>query len=882
MTRRFDLQVGTLPAETLAIARFTGTEAISQPFRFHITVVSALDAPTARQKLLGAGARLTIRGADARERRVQGHIDRIQVDGMDGAGGTWFYTVRLAPRLRLLGRRVGCRIFQDKAVPEIVAALLDEHGVHHRRRLNRDYPPRPYCVQYQESDLAFASRILAEEGIFHYFSDPEPGAPIDDGEIVVLGDTVDSYDAGEPPELQHREADGGRETGSWIHDFRAADKLATLRVDVGHFDFTRPRLRLRAPAFAADPKPHTMRAPLEVYDYRYDLEEHELRSDAGDIHLEQRRRRQRRAGAESGCVALRPGGRFRMSEHPSHDLNALFAVARLAHEGHQPEVARAMRVMDKGSEPSYRNRLSCIPGDIAVRPRRPRRVLQQVTETATVVGPPGEDIHTDKYGRIKVQFHWDREGRHDERSSCWIRTMQSWSGPGWGSQFIPRIGMEVVVAFSGGDTDRPIVLGCLYNGIDPPPFELPEHKTQSGIRTRSTPGGNGANELMFDDAAGAERVFLHAQRDFDASVERDHSRAVGRDETASIRGNKETTIGADNARTVRGNEVVTVEKDFVLHVLGRQWIQIDGSGGSDSQRSAPKRHRERAAASPPLDFDALVPRPDRAATDAELLWRVAKLPAEVQEAGEDWERRITDAVSSLDGLRRECAAIRAQVELLAHRIAEGTGRYIDLGAVHALSARAERMRERSARAILICTHAYVDARTPGDGRLAPVRELAANTARGVIAEIEGLCGAVIPTIDRLRGAHGLPSTRETPEAIAGEAFGGGGAPPPKWDQLSKDYPLEFLAPENTAGVREIKPAPGDGGSSMMIRGGGQIVSPEGFRVGADSCTVELSNGIVTLSGKTVEIDAETVKINGATIEIKGGKVNVTGQPIKLN
>jgi type VI secretion system secreted protein VgrG len=229
----------------------------------------------------------------------------------------------------------------------------------------------------------------------------------------------------------------------------------------------------------------------------------------------------------------------------------------------------------------YENRFTCLPSSIPARPALRRDRVQQVVEVATVTGPAGEDIYTDEFGRIKVQFPWDRDGTHNETSSCWIRVSQAWAGAGWGSQFIPRVGMEVLVSFVGGDVDRPVVTGCLYNGIHPTAFALPDHKTRSGFRTQSTPGGDGFNELSFDDAAGSEQMQLHAARDLDVDVKRNHTIEVGGDEIRHVRRDLQDVVDGDRTTQTRGAATVIASGDHGVQIGGDR---NDIIGGNDSLR----------------------------------------------------------------------------------------------------------------------------------------------------------------------------------------------------------------------------------------------------------------------------------------------------------
>jgi len=305
-------------------------------------------------------------------------------------------------------------------------------------------------------------------------------------------------------------------------------------------------------------------SPLEIYEHHANYlfpEWNWLKEEPGLI-LRQKRRRARGGGGESGCPGLTPGHVFALDDHPLGRFNRSWVVTAVRHEGYAtaPENVAEWQV--------YRNRFECAPAEVTFCPPRPKQRSVVAALTATVVGPPGEEIHTDAQGRIKVHFHWDRSGRRAD-ASCWIRTMQSWGGANWGAQFIPRVGMEVVVAFDGGDPDKPIVLGCLYNGTHPTTFPPVSDKTRSGFRTSSSPGGQGFNELSFEDAAGKEQIYVHAQRDLDEVIERDHTRHVKRDTVTHVDGNRKTTVSGDASNVVRGKREE--------HVVGDASSQVDGN-----------------------------------------------------------------------------------------------------------------------------------------------------------------------------------------------------------------------------------------------------------------------------------------------------------------
>lgn len=335
--------------------------------------------------------------------------------------------------------------------------------------------------------------------------------------------------------------------------------------------------------------------PEEVYEHHssFLFPKWDTAQDEAPLILRQKRRRASVARGESSCSLLSPGHRFALTGHPAAQLDASYVITRIEHRG-------SLR-QDVASARAYSNTFEAAPASLAFPPPRPKRKSVQVSLTATVVGPGSEEIHVDAKGRIKVQFHWDRQPAPNGESSCWIRVMQPWGGAGWGVQFIPRVGMEVVIGFEGGDPDKPLVMGSVYNGTHPLPFTLPQDKTKSGWRTQSSPGGQGHNELSFDDRAGSEQIYMHAQRDLDEVVLRDHSTRVSGDRTSQIGGDRyddtagnaryriakerseevgesySLAIGDSRRLSIFGSDLQKVSGSRTTHVKGTNGMQVDGA-----------------------------------------------------------------------------------------------------------------------------------------------------------------------------------------------------------------------------------------------------------------------------------------------------------------
>jgi type VI secretion system secreted protein VgrG len=567
----FELRAGPYESSALTVVSLRGREAISEPFSFEITVAASpdVDDSTIEADVLGAPACLVMQAGASGPRFARGVVAEVSAQSAVH-GGRAVYRLQLVPALSLLKLQTTSRVFQEKTVPEIVAAVLDEAGLTYALRLLGKYRPRTYCVQHRETDFAFVERLLAEEGIFYTF---DHGGPDAESEIVSLSDTAHFYPTIDgDPELAYRphgEGVAGMALGE--HHVQRFDLRRSLRptsVLRRGYDFRRPALALTAEAkleLVAGGEP--LRG--EIYEHHEEDEEPNIRQETVAAELEQHRVDVEVGRGASGCRRLVPGARFKLCDHDLGRLDAEYVVTSVAHEGRAPETTVQ-------GEPVYSNTFECVPAAVTARPVRQARSLQQVTETALVVGPEGQEIYTDEHGRVKVQFHWDREGRRDEQSSCWIRVAQTWAGSGWGFQFVPRIGMEVVVTFLGGDVDRPLITGCVPNAINLPPYRLPESKTQSGIRTHSSPGGEGFNELMFEDQAGAEQIRIHAERDLLEIVEHNRAIRVGGDESIAVMGAVSRCVGGAVDERIAGDRAQRIAGSDRREIVGASEVTARG------------------------------------------------------------------------------------------------------------------------------------------------------------------------------------------------------------------------------------------------------------------------------------------------------------------
>jgi type VI secretion system secreted protein VgrG len=516
--------------EELRVVRFSGYEGISTPFELRLELASGV---VPLEELVGKPAVLTIEGLHATR-----HIHGIVCDvGYLGESSSYtLYELTLVPAIWCLKQRTACRAFQQQTTPQIIAKVLESARISradYRFDLQESYAPRDYCVQYRESDLDFISRLMEDAGIYYYFEHRE------DRHVLVM---TDRAEGGPPIEGDPTLRFSFDDAHEHISSFRLRERMTPQRVSLRDRNLHRPESVLEASEGKGE---------REIYDYPGAFQEggkggpHRGDQQAR-LRLESLQASRRRAFGESDSSRLVPGFVFTLACPGRAHLEGDYRIVHVNHRGEQPQS------LDEGAHGEFRysNEFECADRALPFRPPRltPRPVVRGA-QTATVVGPAGEEVYVDEHGRVKVQFHWDREAGHDENSSCWVRVSQAWAGNGFGAMFIPRIGHEVIVEFLEGDPDRPLVTGRVYTGINAPPYPLPDDKTKSTIKTESSPGGGGFNELRFEDAKGREEIFLHGQRDWNIVIEHDKSQQIGRDEARSVGRDERAAIGHD--RTLR-------------------------------------------------------------------------------------------------------------------------------------------------------------------------------------------------------------------------------------------------------------------------------------------------------------------------------------------
>ena len=577
---RFSLTLHDAPAVDWRVRHIDLVESLSEPYSLRMRLITEeLGADV--DALLGASCTLTLARSVA-ERAIHGIVRKVELVG--NADERLRTEVTVVPALSLLDQRRDTRFWQDRTALDIVQEVLKVP----LRELGRDlavladaqaYPRREYCVQYRETDLEFVRRLLAEEGVTFYFRhDLDAKA-----EVLTLLDPTSRAPVlahPEPPELPIRPPGTGTVSTESVTAFDWRRELASTSSVQRDWDWQR----------ADAPYNHERRGQDDRSRDRetYDHDDRRIHADDGK---QRARRRLEAMTAMKDCgvgrsdvPALAPGYLVKLARHPRQELDGEYLLARVEHRGDAPE-AEALGD-DAARDPRYTNSFECVRAAVPLRPApAPARPRVHGPHTAIVVGPPNEEIHTDEHGRIKVLFHWDRVSPPDDTASCWIRVAQTWSGTGWGAMFLPRVGMEVLIEFIDGDPDRPVVTGCVYNSMHAPPYPLPQSKTRSAIKTESTPGGGGFNEISFEDAKGAEELFIHAQRDLKMvvlhdggrNVGRDDSGSVGRDQSASVGNNRTASVGVNETATVGANQSVSVGANQSISVGANQSISVSSN-----------------------------------------------------------------------------------------------------------------------------------------------------------------------------------------------------------------------------------------------------------------------------------------------------------------
>lgn len=560
--RPIAIQTG-LGADALLLTRFNLREQISRPFEIEADL-AAIDPKADFNKVVGHQATIRMELGGKGTRYFNGYVSRLVQLGNQGQFAR--YRATIVPWLWFLTRTSDCRVFQRMSVLDIAEEVFGKHrfgSEFYDLQTSGRYSKRRYCVQYRETDFNFVNRLLESEGIYYWFSHAR------NRHRLVLGDRIGaSKPAPGFESLDYHEVEQGPVTGrEVVTDWTVEKEVQPVNYDLKDFDFKKPSHPLKGKHEI--PQEHGM-ARFAQYDYPGEYFEPGEANHYAQVRLEELQSRHEIVRGTTTAMGLCAGGVFELKAHPQVSQNRKYLITELRLTADAGEFASS-----GSGEPFFTSSLEAIPAEIPFRPGRvtPKPVIQGV-QTATVVGPPGEEIHTDEHARVKVQFHWDRYGKKDAESSCFVRVSQPWAGKGWGSQATPRIGQEVIVEFIEGDPDRPIIIGRVYNGENKPPYG--KAGVVSGLKSQ-THKGAGFNEMSMDDTAGAEEIKIHGQYDMNTVVEHDQTTTVHNNRTDKIDVDDSETVGNNQSLHVVSNRTKNVDVDQTVTIGANQTETVGGN-----------------------------------------------------------------------------------------------------------------------------------------------------------------------------------------------------------------------------------------------------------------------------------------------------------------
>lgn len=542
---------------------FTAHEPLNGLYQYQITAVSE-NADINLDDLIGKTACVELELFPQGQRYFHGYVSDFSYTGVEGNFSTYELTLR--PFLWFLSKTADCRVFQNKDVKTIIKTLCAEHGFTDiQDKLIAAYRTWDYCVQYRESALNFISRLMEQEGIYYYFEHTAGK------HTLVLADDISAHKPfpGYEQVPLYLEDIENRHKVEHLSSWRCDKSLKTGKFTLTDYDFTKPKASLEVKSSIA--RAHAQ-AAYEYYDYPGEY------SEAGDgEHYVKQRIQARQAGYEtlSGSGSVRgfvPGYLFTLTESPRAAFNQQYLILSVSHQLKMDAYASGANHF------RYATHLKALSAKEIFRPlqKTPKPSVRGL-QSAVVVGPAGEEIYTDQYGRVKVQFHWDRLGKKDENSSCWVRVSHPWAGKHWGMIATPRIGQEVMISFLEGDPDQPLIVGRVYNYDQMPPYELPRQAAVTGMKS-DTHKGSGYNEISIDDSAGKEKITIHGQKDMNTVIEHDQTLTVGNDRATTIKNNEKNDILGSKKATVQGPYDIKVASDCFKVVCGGSELILKDSG----------------------------------------------------------------------------------------------------------------------------------------------------------------------------------------------------------------------------------------------------------------------------------------------------------------
>lgn len=565
-----------LGGDKFLLRSFSGYEAISQPFHFTLDMLSE-DSAVNFDDMVGKNVSFSVRLADVNKARYfNGYVSRFEQ--LPGEERLTRYQAEIVPWLWFLTLSSDCRIFQNKNVPDIIEEVFSELGfTDYEKQLRGQYDPWEYCVQYRESAFNFVSRLMEQEGIFYFFKH-ENGK-----HTMVIADNSSAHQS--CPEqsrimFERTTGRGALREEDVIYTWRNANVMRTGKFAFTDYNFETPATNLHSEVVSQIDQGGNQK--FEVYDYPGEYEKRNEGDSWAKLRIEQEECRHAPIEGESDCRSMVSGYKFELFGHERRDQNGSYVLTSVTHRG---EEGGFYSGAGSETESTYGNTFTAMAAATPFRPPRltPKRLVNGV-QTAVVVGPSGEEIHCDKYGRVKVQFHWDRRGKQNENSSCWVRVAQPWAGNGWGFITTPRIGQEVVVSFLEGDPDRPLITGSVYNAQQVAPYALPSKMNTSTFRSSSTKGAGNSNELRFDDTKGKEQIYVHSAYDHDTLVDHDRKETVVNESHHLVKGDHFECSNKDRHVHIKQNLNEKVDSTFSLQIgsnkqekVGQNWAMDAGT-----------------------------------------------------------------------------------------------------------------------------------------------------------------------------------------------------------------------------------------------------------------------------------------------------------------
>lgn len=555
--------------DALLLNAFSGSEEMSRLFSYTLDMLSDDDALDA-QKIVGKKVTFSVECPDGSPRYFNGHVNRFAYCGRGDRLS--IYRAHVVPWLWFLTRKSDCRIFQEKSIPDIIKQVFGDLGFSdfETSEISGSHPTWEYCVQYRETSFNFVSRLMEQEGIFYYFRH-EQGK-----HTLVLADQAGAYKDCQDNSVQYSANMSAPEPTDQLTGWEHRYEFRTGKWAQTEYNFKEPSTSLMSKSNTVVKLDGVSK--YEFYDYPGEYEKKGDGDADTKLRMEEEEVGYNMVYGSSICRSFGPGGKFKIKKH--HCKAEVGKGFVLVSTQHSATVGGSYLVGSPTTTVHYSNTFSCIPDNVVYRPARltPKPVIHG-SQTAVVVGPSGEEIYPDKYGRVKVQFYWDREGKRDDKSSCWIRCAQTAAGKGWGSMFIPRIGQEVVVSYLEGDPDRPLITGLVYNAEQMPHYTLPDEKTKSYLKSNTSDGGDGYNEIRFEDKKDKEQIFIHSQRNMDVRVLNDSLERILVNRHQIIGNDKDGKKG-DQREMVYQDKHLDVKRHQVEHIEGNHQLMV-GNGEAD-------------------------------------------------------------------------------------------------------------------------------------------------------------------------------------------------------------------------------------------------------------------------------------------------------------